>query len=95
LKDMPDRIQVRIRNQNLGLPCADLEAGGQESKVEDGMFKDGAVTFSVARERDGRKSVTKYKATVDGDTMAGTAESERGGQARKQEFTAKREKAAK
>ena len=64
-------------------------------KIEDGTFKDGEVTFTVTRERNDQKSVTKYKAKVDGDTMKGTAVSERDGQTPKQEFEGKREKDAK
>jgi hypothetical protein len=62
------------------------------TKIEDGTFKDGEVTFSVTRERNGTKVVSKYKAKVDGDTMKGTIESERDGQTQKREFEAKRDK---
>ena len=61
-------------------------------KIEDGKFKDGEVTFTVTREFNEQKRVTKYAAKVDGDTLKGTATSERDGQERKQEFEAKREK---
>jgi hypothetical protein len=40
-----------------------------------------------------QKVVTKYRGKVTGDTMKGTAESERDGQTQKREFEAKREKA--
>jgi hypothetical protein len=45
-------------------------------KIEDGKFKDGEVTFTVTREFNDQKRVTKYAAKVDGDTMKGTATSE-------------------
>jgi hypothetical protein len=64
-----------------------------EVKIEDGKFKDGQVTFTVTREFNDQKRVTKYSAKVDGDTMKGTATSERDGKEQKQEFEAKREKA--
>ena len=63
-----------------------------ESKIEDATFKDGEVNFSVTRERNGQKFVTKYKGKVDGDTIKGTAETERDGQTRSREWEAKREK---
>jgi hypothetical protein len=63
-----------------------------EVKIEDGKFKDGEVTFTVTREFNDQKRVTKYAAKVDGDTMKGTATSERDGKAQKREFEAKREK---
>jgi hypothetical protein len=63
-----------------------------ETKIEDGKFKDGEVSFTVTRERGDMKFVTKYKAKVDGDTMKGTIESERDGKTNKREFEAKRVK---
>lgn len=64
-----------------------------ETKIEDATFKDGEVAFSVTRERNGQKFVTKYKGKVDGDTIKGTAETERDGQTRSREWEAKKEKA--
>jgi hypothetical protein len=63
---------------------------GQETKIEDGTFKDGEVKFKVTRERNGQKFTTKYTAKVSGDTLKGKAESERGGQTQTREFEAKR-----
>lgn len=59
-------------------------------KIEDGKFKDGEVTFTVTREFNEQKRVTKYAAKVDGDTLKGTATSERDGKEQKREFEAKR-----
>jgi hypothetical protein len=61
-------------------------------KIEDGKFKDGEVTFTVTREFNDQKFVTKYAAKVDGDTLKGTATSDRGGKEQKREFEAKRVK---
>jgi hypothetical protein len=63
-----------------------------ETKIEDGTFKDGEVTFTVTREFNNMKFVSKYKAKVEGDTLKGTIETERDGQTQKQEFEAKRVK---
>jgi hypothetical protein len=63
---------------------------GQETKIEDGTFKDGEVKFKVTRERNGQKVTTKYTAKVSGDTLKGKAESDRGGQTQSREFEAKR-----
>src|SRR5215204_1596078 len=63
-----------------------------ETKIEDGAYKDGEVTFTVTREFNNMKFVSKYKAKVEGDTLKGTIESERDGQTQKQEFEAKRVK---
>jgi hypothetical protein len=68
------------------------KAGGGETKIEDGKFKDGTVSFTVTRMFNDVKLVTKYSAKVNGDTMKGTATTERDGQEQKQEFEAKRQK---
>ena len=64
----------------------------EDVKIEDAKFKDGQVTFSVTRERGDMKIVTKYAVKADGDTLKGTATSERDGKEQKQEFEAKRQK---
>lgn len=66
-----------------------------ETAISDATFKDGEVSFSITRERQGNKVTTKYKGKVDGDTLKMTAETDAGGQTRKQEIEAKREKADK
>src|SRR5688500_2042084 len=66
-----------------------------ETKIEDGKFKDGEVSFSMTREFNNNKFTSKYKAKIEGDTMKGTIESERDGQTQKREFEAKREKDSK
>lgn len=66
-----------------------------ETAISDATFKDGEVSFSVTRERMGNKVTTKYKGKVDGDTLKMTGETDAGGQTRKQEIEAKREKADK
>jgi len=64
-----------------------------ETAIDDASFKDGEVAFSVTRERNGQKFTTKYKGKLDGDTIKGKLESERGGKAQSRDWEAKREKA--
>jgi hypothetical protein len=64
-----------------------------ETKIEEGTFKDGEVSFTVTRMMGDNKIVTKYKGKVDGDTLKMTAETERDGQTNKRDIEAKREKA--
>jgi hypothetical protein len=61
-----------------------------ETAIGDGTFKDGEVSFTITRERQGNKTVTKYKGKVDGDTLKMTSETEVNGQARKTEIEAKK-----
>jgi hypothetical protein len=62
----------------------------QETKIEDGKYKDGDVSFSVTRERNGQKFTTKYTGKVTGDTLKGKAESERDGKTQSRDWEAKR-----
>ena len=66
--------------------------GGMDTKIEEGKFKDGEISFTVTRERGDTKIVSTYKAKIDGDTMKGTMETKFGEKDTKTEFEAKREK---
>src|SRR5262249_9503146 len=61
-----------------------------ETKIEDGKYKDGEVTFKVTREFNGQKFTAKYTAKVSGDTLKGKIETERDGQTQTRELEAKR-----
>ena len=63
-----------------------------ETKIEDGKFKDGEVSFTVTREFGGMKFVTKYKGKLEGDAIKGTIETERDGKSQKRDWEAKRVK---
>jgi hypothetical protein len=63
-----------------------------ETDIADATFKDNEVSFSVTRERNGQKFVTKYKGKLDGDTIKGKSERERDGQTETRDWEAKREK---
>ena len=65
---------------------------GQETKIEDGKFENGEVSFTVTRERGDQKFVTKYKGKLEGDTIKGTIESSFGGKDQKRDWEAKRVK---
>ncbi|MES2791503.1 MAG: hypothetical protein V4719_17935 [Planctomycetota bacterium] len=67
----------------------------QETAIEDATFKDSVVAFSVTRERNGQKIITKYKGKLDGDTIKGKSEVERDGKTQERDWEAKREKAEK
>jgi hypothetical protein len=71
--------------------------GGEVAKIEigDGKLKGDEISFTVTREFNGNKIVTKYAGKISGDSIKG--ESERpgrdGGEARKTPWDAKREAA--
>ena len=63
-----------------------------ETNIEEGKFKDGEITFSVTRMRNGNKMTTKYSGKLEGDTITGKTESERNGNTQKRDWVAKRDK---
>jgi hypothetical protein len=70
-----------------------LGRNNRETAIDDPALKDDEVSFAVTRERNGQKFTTKYKGKLDGDTIKGTAESERDGKTRSRQWEAKREAA--
>ena len=66
----------------------------RETNIEDGKFKDGELSFSVTRERNGNKFTTKYSGKLDGDTIKGKQENERDGKTQSRDWEAKRQKAS-
>jgi hypothetical protein len=66
--------------------------GGQEVQIEDGTYKDGKISFTVTRERNGQKFTTKYTGTVSDDTIKGKTEFERNGETQSRDWEAKRAK---
>jgi hypothetical protein len=64
----------------------------QETKIDDGKFKDGQVSFSITRERNGQKFTTKYTGKVSKDSIKGKTEIERDGKTQARDWEAKRAK---
>jgi hypothetical protein len=62
--------------------------------IQDGTFQNGTVAFSVAREFNGNRFVTKYEGKLDGDTITGTSErpGRDGGTPQKRDWVATRSK---
>ena len=64
-----------------------------DTAIGDATFKDDAVAFTVTREFNGNKRVSKYEAKLDGDTLKGSIERPgRDGGVQKNEWTATRAK---
>jgi hypothetical protein len=82
-------IKLKLEGDKL---TGTLSAGGMESKIEDGKYKDGAVSFKVNREVNGTKIVLKYSGTIKGDTFKGKRELERDGETNTRDIEAKRSK---
>ena len=63
-----------------------------DTAIEDGKYKDGDISFSVTRERNGNKMTSKYSGKLSGDTIKGKTEFERNGQSQSRDWEAKRAK---
>lgn len=85
-------MTLKLKLEGDKLTGAMVGQNNQETAIDDASFKDGTVTFSVTRERNNQKFTTKYSGKLDGDTIKGTAESERDGQKRSRDWEAKRAK---
>jgi hypothetical protein len=62
-----------------------------ETAIAEGKVKGEDVSFTVTREFNGNKMVSKYSGKVGADTIKGKIESERNGQAQSRDWEAKRE----
>jgi hypothetical protein len=65
---------------------------GKETPIAESKYKDGELSFTITRERNGQKMTTKYAGKVSGDTIKGQVEFTREGQAQKRDWEAKRAK---
>jgi hypothetical protein len=64
LKQEGDKLTgATIRNEN-------------ENQIQDGKIAGDEITFTVIRDRDGRKVTAKYKGKITGDTLKGKVESD-------------------
>lgn len=92
-KKVESTLKLKLEGDKLTGTISQMFGGkANDTKIEDGKFKDSEVTFSVTREVKDMKFTSKYKGKVDGDSMKGTIEAKFGEKEFKQEFEAKREK---
>lgn len=84
---------LKLKLEGDQLTGAMLGRDNQERAIEDAKYKDGEVSFTVTRERDGQKFSRKFTGKVSGDTIKGTTEFERNGEKQSRDWEAKREKA--
>jgi len=60
---------LKLKQEGDKLSGAMLGRNNQETKIEDATIKDGKISFTVTRERNGNKIVSKYSGKLDGDTL--------------------------
>ena len=69
-----------------------LTGPGGDTEIQDGTYKDGDLSFTVVRERNGQKMTFKYTGKVSGDTIKGKTEIDRDGQTSSRDWEANRSK---
>ncbi|MFL5339908.1 MAG: hypothetical protein ACJ8F7_07145 [Gemmataceae bacterium] len=79
-------VTVKLKAEGDKLTGAMPGRNNQETAIENGTYKDGEISFSVTRERNGTKTTTKYTGKLSGDTIKGKIERE-GGQSTDWEAT--------
>ena len=88
--DQKRKMSVKLKLEGDKLTGSMPGRDGQETAIENGSFKDGDLSFSVTRERGGRKITMKYSGKLSGDTIKGKIEFDRGGQSQSRDWEAKK-----
>jgi hypothetical protein len=68
------------------------DGGTRETKIENAKITGEEISFDVTREFGGNSMTSKYKGKVSGDTITGKISTERNGETRDRDWTAKRKK---
>jgi len=82
---------LKLENKD-GKVTGTITSGKMETKIEDGKFKDGELTFTVTIAAKDVKVTAKYTGKVDGDTIKGSSTTDYSGKEFKSDFEGKREK---
>jgi len=80
---------IKLKKEGDRLTGTFIGRNGSEAPIENAQFKDGQLSFSVTRERDGQKFTTQYRGKMAGDTVTGQSEWEWGGEKRTRDWLAK------
>ncbi len=88
--DQARETTLKLKLEGDKLTGAIVGRNNQETAIENAKYKDGEISFSTTRERNGQKFTSKYSGKLSGDTIKG--KQERGDQARSSDWEAKRVK---
>jgi hypothetical protein len=84
--------KAKLKQDGEKLTGVIMGRNNQETAIKDGkVTKDGELSFSVTRERNGQSMTTHYTGKLDGDSIKGKMKRE-GGQGEGREWEAKRAK---
>ena len=91
VNDQTIDLSLKLKQEGDKLTGA-LTGPGGETEIQDGKYKDGDLSFTVVRERNGQKMTFKYTGKVSGDTIKGKTDIDRDGQTSSRDWDAKRSK---
>jgi len=89
--DQTHEVTLKLKLEGDKLTGA-MSGRNGEIAIEDGQYKDGDLSFSITRERDGKKMTSKFSGKLTGDTITGKTEFERDGKSQSRDWEAKRAK---
>jgi hypothetical protein len=89
--DKSHEVTLKLKLEGDKLTGA-MVGGNGETAIEDASYKDGDISFSVTRERNGNKMTSKFSGKLSGDTITGKTEFERDGKSQSRDWEAKRAK---
>ena len=85
--------RAKLKQDGEKLTGVIMGRNNQETEIKDGKIsKEGEISFTVTRERQGQSMTTKYTGKLQGDTIKGKTERERDGQTQSRDWEAKRAK---
>ncbi len=82
-------VTLKLKLEGDKLTGAQVGRDGQETAIQDAKYKNGEISFTVVRERNGVKITTKYTGKQTGETIKGKIESDRDGQTQTSDWAAK------
>jgi hypothetical protein len=81
---------LKLKQDGEKLTGVIIGRNNNETEIKDGKIKDGTLTFTVVRERNGQTIVQSYTGKLDGDAIKGKISMEVGGETRERDWEAKR-----
>ncbi|HEV3163725.1 MAG TPA: hypothetical protein VGZ22_06770 [Isosphaeraceae bacterium] len=87
-----DKIETTYKLKQDGDKVTGVVIGrnNMETEIKDGKVKDGTLSFTVTRERNGQTFTQKYSGKLEGDSIKGKIEFERNGETMSRDWEAKK-----
>jgi hypothetical protein len=90
-KEFERSMKLQLKDGKLTGTVSGFGKAATDTKIEDGTFKDGELSFTTTTERKGNKITSKYTGKLSDDTIKGSITTDFNGKENKQDWEAKRE----